>query len=166
MKKHLVNLSELDKAYIAGFFDGDGSIIAQIVQDDTRKFNFYIRISLVFYQKSTHHWFILWLQKVFKPYGYVTKRATMSEFVIVAIKPTEYVLKELYPYLKLKKPLCRLVLSIIKDLELVKTEADFLKVCKKVDKVAELTYSKTRKINSDYVRNILKLPVETCSSTS
>ena len=55
MNKHLVNLSELDKAYIAGFLDGDGSIIAQIVKDDTRKLKFYIRISIVFYQKRTHH---------------------------------------------------------------------------------------------------------------
>jgi hypothetical protein len=88
----------------------------------------------------------------------------MSEFVIVAKEPTEYVLKELYPYLKLKKPLCRLVLNIINDLKLVETEADFLEVCKKVDKVADYTYSKTRKINYEYVLNILKLPVETSSN--
>ena len=85
----------------------------------------------------------------------------MSEFVIVAKEPTKHVLNELYPYLKLKKPLCRLVLSIINDLKSINTEADFLKVCKKVDKAAELTYSKTRTINAEYVRNIFKLPVET-----
>lgn len=46
------NLTELEKAYIAGFLDGDGSIIAQIIHDKTRKYKFYIRISIVFYQKK------------------------------------------------------------------------------------------------------------------
>ncbi len=85
----------------------------------------------------------------------------MSEFVIVAQTPVETILKELYPYLKIKKPLCRLVLSIIQDLKAVKTEADFLKVCIKVDETAKYTYSKPRKIDSTYVRQYLNLPVET-----
>ena len=55
----LKNITELDKAYISGFLDGDGSIIVQIVQDDTRKFKFYIRVSVVFFQKSVYHWFML-----------------------------------------------------------------------------------------------------------
>ncbi len=49
------NITEIDKAYISGFLDGDGSIIVQIVKDDTRKFKFYIRISVVFFQKSVYH---------------------------------------------------------------------------------------------------------------
>lgn len=85
----------------------------------------------------------------------------MSEFVMVAKGPTEFLLKELYPFLKLKKPLCKLILSIIDDLKLVKTEADFFKVCKKVDETANYTYSKTRKIDSSYVARYLSIPVET-----
>jgi hypothetical protein len=46
------NLSELEKAYIAGFLDGDGSIIIQLIKDNTRKFGHYIRVSIVFYQSS------------------------------------------------------------------------------------------------------------------
>lgn len=164
MKNKLLNLSEVDKAYIAGFFDGDGSIIVQIVPDKSRKYKFYVRVSLVFFQKSKNHWFILWLQKKFKPYGYITKGNDMSEFVIVAKNPTEFVLKELYPYLKLKKPLCRLVLKILNALKLVQNEADFLKVCKMIDETANHTCSKTRKINSFYVETYLNTPVETSSN--
>lgn len=156
------NLTDLDKAYIAGFFDGDGSIVVQIVKDNTRVYKHYVRISLVFYQKSKHHWFIIWLSKVFAPYGYITKRSSgMSEFTIVAKTPVKEVLNILHPYLKIKKPLCNLVLNIITDLETIQTEADFLKVCQKVDKVAEYTYSKTRTITSETVALNLKLPVET-----
>lgn len=156
-------LSIVDKAYLAGFFDGDGSIITQIVKDKTKKYKHSIRISVVFFQKSTHHWFILWLKEVFAPYGYIVKRKSgMSEFVIVAIGPVENVLKELYPYLKIKKPLCKLVLNLITDLKNVQSEADFLKVCQMVDETAKYTYSKTRKINTQTVKQNLKtLPVET-----
>lgn len=55
MSNLLNKLSDLDKAYIAGFLDGDGSIMVQIISDKTRKFKFYIRISIGFYQKSKHH---------------------------------------------------------------------------------------------------------------
>jgi hypothetical protein len=35
--KKLITLTELDKAYIAGFLDGDGSLLTQIIKDNTRK---------------------------------------------------------------------------------------------------------------------------------
>jgi len=85
----------------------------------------------------------------------------MSEFTIVEKAAVKLVLGKLCPYLKIKNPLCKLALSILADLELVKTEADFLKVCFKVDKAAEHTYSKPRKITAKSVADVLKLPVET-----
>ena len=161
MANKLINLSDLDKAYLAGFIDGDGSIIVQIVRDNTRKLKFYIRTSIVFYQKTKHHWFILKLSKIFSDFGCrgsILKRSTgMSEFTIVSKPAVKKVLTELYPFLKIKKPLCKLTLEIITDLDLVKTEADFLKVCQKVDKVAEHTYSKTRVVTSQTVAQSLNL---------
>lgn len=156
------NLTELEKAYIAGFLDGDGSIIAQIIHDKTRKYKFYIRISIVFYQKKDKHWFILWLKKKLSPYGYTRIRSdNISEFTIVAKESVKKILIELYPYLKLKRNLCKLILKIIELSDKVETEADFLKVCKKVDETAKLTYSKKRKITEEYVRDYLGSPVET-----
>ena len=57
--------------------------------------------------------------------------------------------------------MCRLALDIINCLESDLTEADFLQVCKKVDKAAEYSDSKTRKITTENVALYLKLPVET-----
>lgn len=158
-------LGEIDKAYIAGFLDGDGCILTQIVKDESYKYKFYIRVSIAFYQKSVNHWFMLWLDKVFAPHASLTKKANgMSVLTIVAKQPVEDILNELQPYLKIKKPLCKFVLSLIKDLKQVKTEADFLKVCKKVDETANYTYSKGRIIDSQYVLQHLGLPVETFES--
>lgn len=52
MKK---TLTSLDFSYIAGFLDGDGSIIAQIVRNDSYAFGFSIRLSVVFFQKTTNY---------------------------------------------------------------------------------------------------------------
>lgn len=56
-KKFYFTLSESDKAYLAGFLDGDGSLMTQIIPDRkaTRTLKFYIRVSVVFYQKSNYH---------------------------------------------------------------------------------------------------------------
>ncbi len=161
MKKIFKNLSNIDKAYLAGFLDGNGSIIIQIVHDKTRKYKFNIKISIVFYQKNTNYWFILYLQKKFKPHGYIRRRNDMSEFTIVGKEPVKLILKELYPYFVFKKSLVRLVINIIKEIEKVESEADFLKVCKMVDETAKYTNSNKRKITYDYVQHYLNSPVET-----
>ena len=48
----MIKLEEKNKAYIAGFLDADGSIISQIVKSSDYKFGFYIRLSIVFIQKT------------------------------------------------------------------------------------------------------------------
>ena len=50
---------------------------------------------------------------------------------------------------------------IIEEYKSTKTEADFLKVCKKIDKTADLTDSKKRKHTYSSVKLSLKFPVET-----
>jgi hypothetical protein len=86
----------------------------------------------------------------------------MSEFVIVDKTAVKLILEELYPYFILKKSLCQLILEIIKELEKVETEVDFLKVCKKVDETTKYTYSKNRKNTFELVKNYyLNSPVET-----
>jgi intein-encoded DNA endonuclease-like protein len=57
LKKNKIEkkLTDLELAYIAGFLDGDGSIIAQIVKDKSAKYNFTVRVSLSFYQKKKRH---------------------------------------------------------------------------------------------------------------
>ena len=58
MTTSLQKLRRLDiyeRAYIAGFLDGDGSINAQIVQRKDYALRFQIRISITFFQKTSRH---------------------------------------------------------------------------------------------------------------
>lgn len=158
-----INLDEKSKAYLAGFLDGDGLFITQIVHNKERKYKFYFKISIIISVKSSNHWFIIYLQKMLKPYGFIRKRNNMSELELVEKEVIKILLKELYPYIVLKKSLVKLILNIINEIEKVESEADFLKVCKMIDETAKFTYSKKRKITYDYVKNYLDSPVETSS---
>jgi len=55
MNVHLQKIKDIDLAYIAGFLDGDGSLIAQIVKGDNYKYKYGIRLSIVFYQYKKKH---------------------------------------------------------------------------------------------------------------
>ena len=48
-------LNNTDLAYIAGFLDGDGSIFAQIIEGKDYIYGFRIRLSIIFFQKTTKH---------------------------------------------------------------------------------------------------------------
>lgn len=159
-KKMLNKLTTEELAYIAGFLEGDGCILVQIVKGNY-KYKHTIRIGIVFYQKKDKHWFFIWLKDKIGCGTIRIKKDFMIEYSIFGLNPVKSLLKLLLPYLKLKKTLAILVFRIVESFERVKTEADFLEVCKLVDEVAEHTYSKRRINTSSTVRENLGLPVET-----
>ena len=86
----------------------------------------------------------------------------MSELTVLGRVPIENLLKELLPYLRIKKATANLALEILKEKSEVKTRGEFIEVCKKVDKIADYTDSKKRKITSEVVEgHIIETPVET-----
>lgn len=150
-----------EKAYIAGFIDGDGCILSQIVKRKDYKYRFQIRVSVTFYQKTTRHWFMLWLKKKLKHGSIRIRGDNISEYTIVGYAPVQALLKELYPYLRIKRPTAKLILEIIDKVKTVNTKEDFLEVCQLVDKVAQFTDSKKRRNTSQLVKDVLFPPVET-----
>ena len=149
-------LSIEEKSYIAGFLDGDGSIFAQIVRGSSYKYNFRIRVSIGFYQKKNKHWFMLKLKKLLGGYGYLRIRKDgVSELVISGVGPVKLVLSQIKDFLILKKKNASLILKIIEKKKKVNSEIEFIEVCKLVDQVAELNYSKNRTITSEVVKKSL-----------
>jgi len=160
--KSITKLTEADKHYLAGFLDGDGSIMAQIVKGNNYKYGYTIRVTLCFYQKTTRHWFLLKLKKLLGKEWKIRKRNDgMSELYITGFTLVKNFLTVLHPYFRLKPRLAKLVLEIIDEYSQVQTEADFLEVCKKIDKTAEYTDSKKRKNTYSSVKAYLNSPVET-----
>ena len=160
--KNITKLTEADLHYLAGFLDGDGSIMAQIVKDNSYKYGHNIRVTVCFYQKTKRHWFLLKLKKLLGKEWKIKKRNDgMSELYITGFKPVKNLLVTLQPYFRLKPRLSKLVLEIIDEYSQIQNEADFLEVCKKIDKTAEYTDSKKRKNTYSSVKTYLNSPVET-----
>lgn len=161
-------------AYIAGFLDGDGCIMLQLIYRKDYILGYQIRASIVFYQKRQYRYFLEEIKEKLI-YGYIRERNdNMVEYTIVGFEPVSKVLKLLFPYLKLKKKQAQLALEIIdkipkqaKTSNKVKIGARLLmELSFEVDKFASLNYSKKRTNTSKQVKEFLELhyflnPVET-----
>lgn len=163
-------MSDEDRAYIAGFLDGDGSIMAQLVRRKDYKLGYQIRISIVFYQKQVHEEILLWLREQFNV-GYIRRRNDgMTEYTIVGLTEVERVLQLLQDKLRLKKKLAQRVLRIIKLHPKKMTASKLVKLAELVDKTAEFNYSKKRTVTTSVVQSYLNdmgfFPVETSSGTT
>ena len=95
--------SKTNLAYIAGFLDGDGSLMLQLKKrkDGNTKSRF--MITICFYQDSRHKDDLYWIQSVFN-IGYVSHRNDgMSELRINGYKTAQLILKQLMPYIRFKR---------------------------------------------------------------
>ncbi len=135
-------------AYIAGFLDGDGCIMLQLVYRHDYVLGYQIRASVVFYQKNQYEWFLSWLKKQFNDVGYIRDRKDgMSEYTIVGGKNVKKVLQLLSPYFRLKKKQAEIALKVISQMPGTgrkMTKDKLLNLAKDVDLFLELNYSKRR----------------------
>jgi hypothetical protein len=153
------------RAYIAGFLDGDGSILAQLVCRKDYKLGYQIRVSVVFYQKTIHQEILFWLKEQLH-YGYVRHRKDgMTEYTIVGLHEVEQILTLLHVSLRLKKQLAQDVLALISLHPQVMTAQKLVMLANLVDKTAMHTYSKKRTNTSEviiaHLKNMRLFPVET-----
>lgn len=150
-----MKLKREQKAYIAGFLDGDGSIHVRLKPNSTYRFSFQISPSVVFYQSKKEKAFLSWLKGIIDK-GYIRERKDgIIEYILGDVKSIENLLKELIPYLKLKEKQAKLMLKVLHLKKNVKEAKDFLKLSKEIDKFQKLNYSKKRIQNSSEVKKVL-----------
>jgi len=151
-----VNKEEL--SYIAGFLDGDGCIMLQLIRRKDYKLGYEIRPSIVFYQKTINEYFLFWLKSKLK-FGYIRKRKDgMSEYTIVGIGPVKKIILQINPFLKLKKKHGKLAMHILMQMPKTgkeMTARKLLKLSLEVDKFIFLNYSKKRTNTSIKVKEYL-----------
>ena len=151
-----MKLSNKQKAYIAGFLDGDGSIHVRLKPNSTYRFRFQISPSLVFYQSKKEKSYMQWLKNLIGR-GYIRERKDgIVEYIIGDVKSIRILLESIEPYLKLKKRQANLMLKTLRMKEKVKSAKDFVKLSEEIDKFQKLNYSKKRIQNSLEVKKVLK----------
>ena len=95
--------SKLDLAYIAGFLDGDGSLMLQIKKRRDGKKKWRFMATICFYQDSRHDEPLSWIRKILG-IGYLSKRNDgMSELRINGFKQIRNILEKLLPFIKFKR---------------------------------------------------------------
>ena len=91
-----------DKAYIAGFLDGDGSIMLQLKKRSDTSRGYRFMATICFYQDTRHEEPLFWIRKVLG-IGYVSKRNdNISELRINGFKQVRIILMQLQPYIRFK----------------------------------------------------------------
>lgn len=143
-------------AYIAGFLDGDGSIMIQFKKrSDNKKLR--VMITICFYQDSRHDKPLHWIKNQLG-IGYISRRNDrMTELRINGLSAIKSILSSINEYIRFKKKQVALVLRAIDILEKTsRGNEQLLKIARLSDKMAKENYfSSKRKYDYAYVRKIL-----------
>ena len=136
---------EVDGAYLAGFLDGDGAIMATIEKHQEKKFGFRIRVIVKISQKDRKglEWF---LQKF--EMGKINSNGRGHDWIIKDQNHARIILEIMLPYLKNKLEQAKIAKTIL-DLNInVKSKDEFLEIAKLTDSLAFLNVrSKSRRSN-------------------
>lgn len=164
----LINNDNSKYAYLAGFIDADGSIYAQIKKNDTFKFKHQIQVTVQVTQATKRRWFLDQLKDEIGS-GNVRDRGSksgvadtentegVSDYILTEQSKVLELLKNLQPYLRLKKKQANYIIRIIEQLPSTKdSQEKFLEVCTFVDLVADANDSKTRTNTAKTVRDLLE----------
>ncbi|QQG43076.1 MAG: hypothetical protein HYW45_02610 [Candidatus Daviesbacteria bacterium] len=137
-------LSEVKKAYIAGFLDGDGSIYVRAKPNSDYRFGFQIAPYIILFQSSKEKEKFTELCKLIG-FGYMRERKDgVLEYTINKIADIREFLKAIYPFSILKKRQIELMLKILDAKEKIESESDFQALLELVDSYRSLNYSKKR----------------------
>jgi len=138
-------LSQNQKAYLAGFLDGDGSIYVRLKPNPTYRYGFQVAPYIVLFQSQKE-------KKNFKKIcsliglGYLRVRKDgILEYIIGRKDELRKFLKIVKPFVILKKEQVALMTEILNKKETMKNEKDFCKLADLIDRFRNLNYSKKRK---------------------
>jgi len=146
-------MTEKEKAYIAGFLDGDGSIMLQLKPRKVVNYGFRIRTIICFYQDSCHKEGLLWIRRKLG-IGYLSQRKDgITELRIEGHQAVKSILQKLKPFIVFKKKQIEIMLKAISIMEKKSTPFKILEVCKLSDEISSINYATTRKkYNYDFVK--------------
>lgn len=111
--------SNLDRAYIAGFLDGDGSLMLQVKLRGDSKRGVRFMATICFYQDTRHEKTLHWIKKVLG-IGYLSHRSDgITELRINGFEQVRNILFRLKPFIRFKAKQAQF---LIEACELLKTK--------------------------------------------
>ncbi len=108
----------LSDAYLAGFLDGDGSVVATLERYHSKRFPYRVRIKVNFTQHAKHKDKLALMQEALGGYGVIrtNARKNLAELVIQERNQVQAVLARLVPFLLIKKDQAILALEVLEKM--------------------------------------------------
>jgi hypothetical protein len=136
-------LSETERAYLAGFIDGDGAIMAVIERHREKRFGFRVRIIVKATQLKENELEVLLANTGI---GTVQLNRRAYDWIIKDQKSVQWLLEMISPYLRCKSKQVRLASLILKHQ--IKKKEDLYKVARLADTLSSFNVrSKNRRKN-------------------
>ncbi len=151
--------SKTNLAYIAGFLDGDGSLMLQIKKrKDGNKSKKRFMVTICFYQDSRHEKPLYWIRNILN-IGYISRRNDgITELRINGYKQIEGILRNLLPFIKFKKIQAKVLLTSAKLLQKSKlTKQKLKRLVDNILKIQSENYVTKKKKNKKELLKILGL---------
>ena len=149
-----------DLAYIAGFLDGDGSIMAQVKNRRDTPAGWRVMLTVCLYQDTRHEKPLKWMRRIFG-IGYISRRNDgITEYRVNGFDAIEAILYELKPFIRFKERQVQLTLKLITLLKSKRfsgfSRSERLKIADLVCDIREENYkSGTRKYTCQQIRSLL-----------
>jgi len=159
--------SNVELAYIAGFLDGDGSLMLQIKKRSDGKIGLRFMPTICLYQDTRHEKTLYWIQEKLS-IGYVSRRNDgMSELRVNGYKQVANILKSILPHIRFKEIQSKALISACEILSNTK----FSKLSKRqLEKLVDLILviqkenyvTKKKKTREELLTQLGFDPVTTC----
>lgn len=142
------SITSHQRAYLAGFLDGDGSIYVQAKINPTYKYGFQIAPYIVLFQSQKDQENFAKVCSLIN-LGYLRFRKDgILEYIIGKKDNILAFIDLIEPYILMKKEQVGLLRQILVLKEKVETKSDFHALIKLIDSFRELNYSKKRKVRT------------------
>ena len=140
-----MKLSTTQRAYIAGFLDGDGSVYVRVKPNDTYRYKFQIVGTIAFFQSAKSADTFTQFHQLL---GVGTMRKRKDGILEITVCRTDDInafVKSVGPYVRAKRKQIELLVKVLDLKRDMRNVQDFEKLMQLVDTYRELNYSKNRK---------------------
>ena len=147
-------MTEVEKAYVAGFLDGDGSVMAHIVPHRECRFGYAIRVVVKFSQHEDSNETLIELKQLCGD-GYLSQaNKHVRELALKSSRSVERLLKDIGPYVRIKRKQVERALALIERLKHVQTADEFRQAAESVDSISAVNFKSRsrRKHTSQTIR--------------
>ncbi len=152
--------SSFEKAYIAGFLDGDGSIMLQLKKRSDTSRGYRFMATICFYQDTRHDNNLYWIRSVLGA-GYICRRKdAITELRINGFKTIRLILQDLRPHIRFKRLQAEAMIEACKILQTdlgMLSKQDLLTVVEYMLIIQQENYKARRKKSREELLKILGL---------